>query len=227
MRSYLPIVLLSFLFVTRIACAADECEAGEKQLFANKYSEAVSLTSKCLTNSNLNSQSRVRALQVRAWAYFNLRKDTLAVADQEESFKIKPPFDHREFINYSSYLRRVKRYEESLEALQNAEIIDRTEGRQSMMTQYNIGWTLTELRRYEDAIKAFSKGIPVQPDYPYVYWRRGLAFEALGKNKEAAKDYEMAAKLISDSRDKWVEEEFLAAIRIKVKQYGIDKKYAF
>lgn len=226
MRGYFLIVLLSFLLSARIAYAGDECEAGEKQLFANKYSEAVNLTSKCLINPNLNSQSRIRALQVRAWANFKLRNDPLAVADQEESFKLKPPSEYREFINYASYLRRVKRYEDSLKALLSAERIDRAEGRQSMMTQYNIGWTLSELRRYDEAVKAFSKGIPLQPDYPYVYWRRGLALEALGKNKEAAKDYENAARLINDSSDKWTEEESLVAIRLKLKQYGIDKKYA-
>lgn len=225
-RRLFTVALPLLLIGGPMAYAAGECAAGEKDLFAGRYSEAAALTSQCLSDAKLNDQNKVRALQVRAWAYFNLRKDSLAVADQEESFKIKAPTDYREFINYSSYLRRVKRYQDSLKTLHSAEAIERKKGQESMMTQYNIGWTLAELGQHEEAVKAFSTGIPMQPDYPYVYWRRGLAHEAIGRRDDAARDFEMAAKLISQSRKKWTEEEFLSKMRPKFKEYGIDKKYS-
>jgi tetratricopeptide (TPR) repeat protein len=161
---------------------------------------------------------------MRAWAHFSLRQDSQAVTDEEAAFKLKPPSDYREFMNYSSYLRRVKRYQDSLKALRSAEEIELKNGSVSMMTQYNLGWTLFELERYEEAVKAFTLGIPKQPDYPFAYWRRGLAHEAMGKKTLAKSDFESAGRLFVANKDKWKNED-LKNVRDKFIQYGIEKKY--
>jgi tetratricopeptide (TPR) repeat protein len=209
------------------AYAASECDKGEERIRSGQFSDAVDLLSRCLAVKGLNESARARTLQLRAWAYFNLRKNMLAVSDQEAAFKIKPPSDYREFINYSLYLRRVGRYEDSLRAVRSAEEFDQKSGQVSMMTQYHLGWTLSELGRYEEAVKAFTSGIPAQPDYPFVYWRRGLAFEALDRKEDARKDFETAARFIVESKNKWEGEDLLIAIRAKLRQYGLERKYVF
>ena len=93
-----------------------------------------------------------------------------------------------------------------------------------MMTQYNLGWTLFELGRHREAIKAFTLGVPKQPDYPFVYWRRGLAYEAVGNKTLAKGDFETAAKLFMAGKDKWKQED-LKDVRDKLLQYGLQKKY--
>jgi tetratricopeptide (TPR) repeat protein len=221
-------IFLLFMAVFGSACAAPvqtSCEKGELALQASQFSMAVSELTKCLNNQNLDSASRRRALQVRAWAHFSLRQNNAAVQDQEASFVEAPPTDYREFINYSSYLRRVSRFEDSLSALKAAESINRRSGLRSMMTQYNLGWTLTELRRYDEAAKVLTDAIPLQPEFPFVYWRRALVFEALGRNSEAKRDIESAAKLMTTGPMKFSEDEFTIALRKKIQQYNLQKQY--
>lgn len=186
---------------------------------------AVGELTNCLNHQSLDSASRRRALQVRAWAHFSLRQNNAAVQDQEASFVEGRPTDYREFINYSSYLRRVSRFEDSLSALRAAESINRRSGQRSMMTQYNLGWTLTELRRYDEAAKVLTDAIPLQPDFPFVYWRRALVFEALGRNSEAKHDIEAAAKLLTTGTMKFPEDEFTIALRKKIHQYNLQNQY--
>lgn len=202
------------------ACGEADCEVGEKKILSNEFTTGIDRISKCLNQTGLKTDERARALQVRSWAYNNVHQDIEAIADLEAAFKLKAPSNYNEFINYGSILRRVKRYEDSLDALREAEKINQS----SMMTQYNLGWTLSELGRYNDAVKAFSQGIPMQPDYPYVYWRRGLAFEALDQQKNAIADFEQAAQLFIEFKEKWVNED-LTAVREKLKDYGFEKKY--
>jgi len=77
----------------------------------------------------------------------------------------------------------------SLEPLLKAEVLDERSGHVSMMTQYNLGWSLYELGKYEEAISAFTKGIQDQPDYPFVYFRRGLAYDKIERVEKAESDF--------------------------------------
>ena len=201
------------------------CEQGEVALERSQFADVVSSLSNCLANRSLDSASRRRALQVRAWAYYSLHQDNAAVHDQEASFREGGPTEYREFINYSSYLRRVSRFEDSLGALREAERIDLRSGKVSMMTQYNLGWTLTELRRYDEAVKVLTDAIPLQPEFPFVYWRRALVFEALGRTSEARRDIESAAKILMTGPMKFPEDEFKIALRKKIRQYNLQKTY--
>ena len=69
-----------------------------------------------------------------------------------------------------------------------------------MVTQYNLGWVLFELNRFEEAIEAFSKGIPQQPNYPFVYLRRGLAYLKQGDTKNARQDFDEFIALVGDQQ---------------------------
>lgn len=201
---------------------ANVCEYGYSMASAGNYKESIPLLTSCLELKDIQSDTRRQAYDARAWAYSNLENPKAAVADQEAAFAIAPAGSHREFINYASYLRAAGRSGDSLAPLKSAETIDGHEGGASMMTQYNLGWTLQELERHEEAIDAFSKGIPTQPDYPFVYYRRGLSLEALGRKKEAHADFEKLAGLIKTTPGTKVKSgKHLSPIREKLKQYGI------
>lgn len=137
-----------------------------------------------------------------------------------------PAKQYEEFISRAHYLRRIARYAESLQALQEAEKIDQKRGRPSMMTQYNLGWTLAELGRHAEAVEAFTLGMQSQPEYPFAYWRRGLSLESLGRTNEARDDFDKTARLIEAANLKLTDEpEFVARFRSSLQRYGIDKKH--
>lgn len=166
------------------------CGYGHKNAENKNYETAIRLLDNCLELGSLLPKQQVFYLQTRAWAHFSLDNYSKALQDQEKSFKLIPPTTHREFINHAAYLRMVGRSLESLEPLLKAEVLDERDGRHpSMMTQYNLGWSLYEIGRYDEAIAAFTKGIPSQPDYPFVYFRRGLAYDKIDQVKKAESDF--------------------------------------
>jgi tetratricopeptide (TPR) repeat protein len=195
---------------------------GEDAAREQRFSNAVELLDKCLSQANLDAQARFRALKVRAFVYYELRDYTQAVSDQEAAFSIQEPAEYRDFINYALYLRHAGRFEESLRAARSAEAIEEKDGTTSMMTQYHLGWTLLELGRPREAVEAFSRGIPFQPEYPFVYWRRGLAYEALGQRAKARKDFELTAKYLSSPQQEAAAGDLLPVIRAKLRSYGLD-----
>lgn len=219
--------LLSVLAAPSVNAAArpSPCAEGERANVAAEYVQAEKAMSACLATPGLDKAARRRALQVRAWASYSLERDASAVRDQEASFQISPPNTISEMINYASYLRRVARYEDSLQVLLAVEKADAAAGGPGMMTQYNLGWTLAELGRHEQAIKAFSVGIPLQPEYPFAYWRRALSYEALGRRAQAHADIERAAALMKHGEMTFPDSALTRALRKKVKEYGLGKKY--
>lgn len=55
--------------------------------------------------------------------------------------------------------------------------------------------TLESFTRYEDAIKICSRATQHNKVPPVVYFLRGRSYEAIGKNKDAQRDYDKAKKL--------------------------------
>jgi tetratricopeptide (TPR) repeat protein len=213
------------LLVALSGCARNEapaaiCQAGSDVAHKGEYQQAVDILSTCLAMSGLSNDDRAEALEVRAWSYSNMKRDELAVRDQESAYKLRPPSEYRQFINYASYLRRVGRMQDSLSAVLEAET--REGGKVSMMTQYNKGWSLLELGRYQEAVEAFSKGIPIQPDYAFVYWRRGLAYDGLGDRKQARADFETSARLLIDKNNVAAAADLLPLMRGKLRHYGLE-----
>lgn len=174
------------------------CDYGYGGVQNNFFQTGVNLLNKCLELDHLSIDQRAKYLQGRAWAHYNLENNKLALADQESAFELRPPTQHHEFINHAAYLRRLQLFRESLNALQSAQKIDDLNGRPSMMTQYNMGWSFYELGLFEESIRAFNKGIQQQPDYPFVYLRRGLAYYKQGKDISAKEDFDEFLLLIDD-----------------------------
>lgn len=165
------------------------CDYGYAAVQNNMYQTGANLLDKCLELDRLSTEQRTKYLQGRAWAHYNLENNEQALADQESAFELKPATRYREFINHATYLRRLKLFRESLTALKSAQKIDELSGHPVMMTQYNLGWSLYELNRFEESIQAFTKGMSQQPDYPFAYLRRGLAYYKQGKNANAEEDF--------------------------------------
>ena len=205
-----------------MSCTALEpptCEVGDNAARSGRHEEAVSSLTQCLDTPWLTKESRRNALEARAWSFANTDSPMRAVADQEEAFRLKHPNEYHEWINFASYLRAADRLEDSLNAIYSAEKLGSSEP--SMMTQYNLGWTLYELGRNEEAIAAFSRGIPNQPDYLFVYWRRGLAFERMGNSEEAKTDFRMVDALLKKTPLNAGSQKYLPEIRAKLDAYGI------
>jgi tetratricopeptide (TPR) repeat protein len=196
------------------------CESGTRAAREGRHEEAVTAIASCLAQKGLSDMTRAHALQSRAWSHSSLSQYPLAVADQEAAFKLRPAADYREFINYAVYLRHVGRHEHSLYAVMSAQKVQGG-SKPRMMTQYHMGWALLELGRHKEAVEAFTEGIPDQPDFAYVYWRRGLAYEALGDKQLAARDFERCAQLLIDKREAASAGAVLPALREKLRLYGL------
>ena len=164
---------------------------------------------------------RRHAYIARAWSNKNIGNLTAAVADQESAFQIDSEKSYQELINYALYLRAAGRASDSLIPLRSAEAIDKSKGWTSMVTQYHLGWTFQELKRHEDAVAAFSRGIPNQPEFAYAYYRRGLSLEALGKKKLARADFEKVGQLIKRHDRGNTSETEIPVLRKKLDEYGI------
>ena len=164
----------------------------------NFFQTGVNLLDKCLALDHLGNKERSKYLQGRAWAHYNLENDQRALDDQQAAFVLKPPTQHFEYINHAAYLRRMERFRESLIALRSAQEIDELKGQFNMATQYNLGWTLYELSRFDEAVEAFSRGIPQQPDYAFAYLRRGFAYYQQGKDILAKEDFSEFLTLIAE-----------------------------
>ena len=188
--NWISILLLLFLLV---GCSQVKkwyyCGYGQKSAQGQNYEIAISHLDNCLELKSLSPEQQAFYLQTRAWAHFSLDNFKNALRDQEKSFKLIPPATHKEFINHGAYLRMTGKHLNSLEPLLKAEVLDERSGDVSMMTQYNLGWSLYELGRYEEAISAFTKGIQDQPDYPFVYFRRGLAYDKIDRVEKAESDF--------------------------------------
>ncbi len=198
------------------------CNAGEYASRNGQFSEAVELLTMCLSYSAVPDKKKASAYQARAWAYFNLNSVESAVQDQEASFSIKAPSQYHEFINYGVYLKKAKRYKESLVPFYSAAEIDKGAGQSSMMTQYHLGWSLHELGKYEEAIEELNKGIPHQPDFPFAYWRRGLAYDALGMSDEANNDLKVFILHLNNSSME-IPPEYQEEINTILKKYNLHK----
>src|SRR5687767_587771 len=78
-----------------------ECDQGDAAARSGKYSDAISLLTRCLDDSSLSADQRRRALQGRAWSYANADVSAKAVVDQEEAFRLRPPAEYHELLNFA------------------------------------------------------------------------------------------------------------------------------
>ena len=184
------ILLLSITFGCDNNAKISACETGGVAASHGQFPLAIQELDQCLSIAHLDQALKTKVLRARAWAHYNLHNETQAIVDQEEAFKLGSPRNYEALINYASYLRSAQRYQDSLAPLYQALAIDEKNAHVRMMTLYNLGWSLQKLGEYQQSIDFFTKGIPAQPEFPFVYWKRGLSYHALGLKEEAKKDFQ-------------------------------------
>ncbi|MEA2613991.1 MAG: hypothetical protein QOI52_1950 [Chloroflexota bacterium] len=105
----------------------------------------------------------------------------------EESFRIR--------LGQSALARNQGHYSQSLEIL---DALGRNPiSPQSMRYHYHRAWTLSLLRRYDEAIADLDAGLQIQADYPSAFTRRGCARAALGRLQEAIEDFDRSNALLA------------------------------
>lgn len=72
------------------------------------------------------------------------------------------------------------------------------EGKLSAWDYFIRGYRLGDAGNYVEAIKSYSKGIELQPDYARAYGNRGYAYIQLGEHKKAIEDCSKAIELKPD-----------------------------
>ena len=63
----------------------------------------------------------------------------------------------------------------------------------------NLGLVLSDQSAFAEAIRCFNRAIDLDPNYWYAYNHRATALWALGRRKEARRDYETVRTLLAPS----------------------------
>lgn len=201
---------------------ANDCEIGYDKIISGDFQQARTSLTKCISSKKTDTNARRHALLTRAWIHSRLKDFNAAVKDQESAFAISPASDFEEQIDYVAYLRAANRSVDSLAILKTAEYIERASANSSMTVHYYSGRSLQNLGQHEQAIDIFSSSIPTQPEYAFVYYRRGISFEALGRKAEAKADFEKSAQLLGQVDVEKTSGRLLPKMLAKFKEYGIE-----
>ena len=67
-----------------------------------------------------------------------------------------------------------------------------------LSTYYNMGVSLKDQGKLDEAIEAYKKSISLKPNYAEVYNNLGVVFQSQGKCDEAIKVYDKAILLQND-----------------------------
>jgi len=203
------------LVVTGAQAQMDPCDLGVQAAKRKEHPVAISHYTACLRTA-VTLPDRARALRNRALSYNELRQYALAVEDQRQALSLEAPTTVWPLVMMSVYYRGVKQYEAALAALKAATKLDEDGPGTGpgMAVYYHTGQTLHAMGRYQEAIEAYTLGIPKQPDFGYALYRRALSYEAIGNREMAKRDLFRAAEL--EPRDGY--ERDVAA---KIKQYGL------
>jgi tetratricopeptide (TPR) repeat protein len=166
------------------------CVSGQDAIQRRAYSTALSHLTRCLEIRGLSNRDVAAALQMRAQAHSETGNPLKASEDYRRSIGLRPPDIAWDLLPLGIYLREAGKHAESLEVLQRALTLDE-DGPGSgpgMAVYFHLGWTLHELRRFDEAVDAYTTGIPKQPRFEGIYLRRALAYEALGNRDGARAD---------------------------------------
>lgn len=185
------------------ACAQEvprtACERGYKFAYEGVFADARDNLEACLSGVSSNLHERRRALIAMGWTKSNLDDDVGASAAYDAAFQISPASDYAEMVNASVSYKHAKRYADALKMNIAAANWESGKYAQSMMTQYQLGWSYQLNGMHEKAVEAFDKAIPYQSDFAYAYWRRAVSYEALGNAGKAKADLDTASSLFVES----------------------------
>lgn len=220
MRTFLLLLAsaATLLLGSPVLAQPADCKNGLQEIERKNYAPAVELLSKCLALP-LQGSARAFVLSVRAQANFELKRFSLALKDQQESLALEEPKDVWPWIMLAVYHRELKQLDEALAALRSAQDYDEDGPGTGpgMAVHYHTGQTLHAAGRYAEAVEAYTKGIPKQPDFGYALYKRALSHEAMGNQVQAKRDLFRAAELVP-------KDGYEADVAAKLKEYGFEVK---
>lgn len=143
---------------------------------------------------------RAATLQMRAIGYEQLKDYAHAIADREESLRLKPPSTGWDIIDLASNYRSIGQSERAVELLRKMlqdNLGLRGKGTTpGMPSYYHLGRALVELQQWSGAAESFSEGMRYQQDYVWAYAYRGLAYDRMEQQALAQVDINKARSLI-------------------------------
>ncbi|WP_395757150.1 tetratricopeptide repeat protein [Achromobacter sp. EB05] len=213
-----PLILLSGCAVTPRAGFADRATTSHaspcEQVSSIKSTvngraqdpdQAIQLLSACLS-SPLGAQTEVQVLTLRMRALIYAQKGDYAhaIADREESLRLKPARTGWDIINLAGNYRDNGQPERAAELLRkmfqdNMGLRGKGTGH-GMPSYYHLGRALIDVQQWSSAAEAFSEGMVYQPDYVWAYAYRGLAYDRMEQPELAQADIDKVRSLVSNSK---------------------------
>jgi tetratricopeptide (TPR) repeat protein len=175
----------------------DACSKGVRLVKQGEHTAALAEYSTCIATPQIPIDVKARALRNKAGAHAELQQFDNALTHQLEAISLEPPKRAWPLISLAIYYRKVGKLNLSLDAAKAAEKLDEDgEGTgPGMAVYYHMGQTLHKMGRLDEAIEAYTLGIPKQLDYGYALYRRALAYEAKGDKVGAKRDLNRALAL--------------------------------
>lgn len=217
----LAITVAALAIPATAGAAAADCTRAESATRARNADALAASIDGCLATPGLDAEQRGFFLRAKAWLQFERGQPAQALAELQAAFDVRPATDYEDFVAHGVYLRALQRWDEALAAFGKAHELDRTSGRDSAMTEYNIGVTYARMGRPADAVEAFGRALASQPGLAMAWWRRGLANESLGRRDAARADFREFARRVPSIDRRQYSGDDLQAWKDKLQEYGI------
>ncbi|WP_031361412.1 tetratricopeptide repeat protein [Caballeronia sordidicola] len=174
------------------------CQRISVETAAGHIADAARVANDCLASHSLPIALRVGVLQQLTFLEMALHDDRAALDTQLAAIELMPKPTDLQLLLASRLYRSNKRNDESLATLNRvrdahevAHDMDRVLG---MPYYQELGSTLAAMGRHQEAIDAFTEGIPLEPALADVYRRRAIEREATGDTTGARADYVQFAR---------------------------------
>jgi formylglycine-generating enzyme required for sulfatase activity len=130
-------------------------------------------------------------------AYNELGKYNEALEDYKQALSVKADIAVAHY-NVGVAYYNLKQYREAAEAYQRALHLQPDFAE---LAYNNLGLTYQNMERYEDAIESYRQAIRLKPDFAEVYFNLGRAYNKMGNNDAALKQYDILKTLNPDEAE--------------------------
>lgn len=228
-----PVLILAAICVTYVARNAiyNNC-GGVRQLTVEKsYEDVHALIRECISSAQWLPGGKSYMHGLDAWVLFELKRYDEALLAQEAANSYlgneRGGDAIRGLLHLSLYAYKADRVALAIRSAKTAREIALSNGGTTMPIQYHLGRALRAASRHVEAIAALSEGIAFQPQYPFAYWERALAYEGIGDKLAAKEDLEVVTHLLqSEGHRGEIEEGFLRDVQDKLEKYAIPIRWA-